>query len=287
LNVKLQTLVDAGGHKVAFRRYGEHGTPLLLIHSVNAAASMAEVEPLRLRYAATHRVYCMDLPGFGESDRTDRAYTPRVMTDGILQLAEHIVGVEGASLDALGVSLSCEFLARAAAEKCTLFRSIAMVSPTGFSGRRTLRAPAGRTRGKAWLYACLRSPGWGAWLYRQLTRPNVIRYFLERTWGSKQIDEGLWQTDILMSRYPGAHFAPLYFLSATLFSADIHDVYDSLRLPAWVSHGQRGDFVDYRQLPAFAERGHWQVTAFDSGALPYFERGAQFADAWNRFLSVR
>ena len=282
-----QILADADGSRIAFRRSGEFGTPLLLIHSINAAASMAEMEPLRQRFSASHRVYCLDLPGFGDSDRTDRTYTPRVMTDGILQVAEQIVSTEGVPIDALAVSLSCEFLARAAVEKSTLFRSVALVSPTGFSGSRTLREPAGSTRGKAWLYACLRGPGWGAWLYKQLTRPKVIRYFLERTWGSKQIDEELWQIDILMSRCAGAYHAPLYFLSAMLFSADIHDVYDAIRVPVWISHGERGDFVDYRQLPTFAERGRWQVSVFDTGALPYFERGTQFAEQWGQFLSMR
>ena len=28
-------------------------------------------------------------------------------------------------------------------------------------------------------------------LFRLLTRPRVVRYFLERTWGSKDIDEAL------------------------------------------------------------------------------------------------
>jgi pimeloyl-ACP methyl ester carboxylesterase len=230
-------------------------------------------------------VYAIDLPGFGESDRSDRPYTARLMTDAIVQVAQEIFAHSGEPIDALAVSLSCEFLARAAAEHPTLFRSVAMVSPTAFTGSRTLRAAAGETRGKTWLYRLLRGPGWGAALYRQLTRPTVIRYFLERTWGSKHIDEGLWRADVLMSRYPGAHFAPLYFLSAILFSADIHNVYDAIAVPVWVSHGERGDFVDYRQLPRFVERNHWRVTVFDTGALIYFEELCSFTAEYARFLA--
>lgn len=273
------------GARVAVHATGDAGPALLLIHSINAAASAAEVEPLRIRYGATHRVYCIDLPGFGESDRSDRVYSARLMTDAILSAAHQIYATVGQPIDALAVSLSCEFLARAASESPSIFRSIALVSPTAFTGTKTLRGPVGATRGKTWLYKLLRGPGWGAVLYRQLTRPAVIRYFLERTWGSKKIDEELWRADIVMSRYPGAHFAPLYFLSALLFSADIHNVYDSIRMPVWVSHGQRGDFVDYRQLPAFAERNEWSVTVFNTGALVYFEELGAFADEYDRFLT--
>ncbi len=275
------------GARVAVHRSGDRGAPLLLIHSINAAASAAEVEPLRVLYSATRRVYCIDLPGFGESDRTDRPYTARLMTNAIVTVVRQIMRATGEPVDALAVSLSCEFLARAASENSTLFRSLALVSPTAFSGTRSLRGPAGSTRGKAWVYKLLRGPGWGAGLFRQLTRPKVIRYFLERTWGSKKIDEGLWRADVLLSRYPGAHFAPLYFLSAILFSADIHNIYDSVATPIWVSHGLHGDFVDYRQLPAFVARNKWRLNVFNTGAMIYFEELDAFAEEYDRFLAAQ
>ena len=41
------------------------GSPVLLIHSINAAASAYEVRPLFERLSATHRVFAIDLPGYG------------------------------------------------------------------------------------------------------------------------------------------------------------------------------------------------------------------------------
>jgi pimeloyl-ACP methyl ester carboxylesterase len=49
--------------------------PLLLIHSVNAAASAYEVRPLFDHYRGRRPVYALDLPGFGQSDRSDRLYS--------------------------------------------------------------------------------------------------------------------------------------------------------------------------------------------------------------------
>lgn len=277
--------VDSDGARVSVLECGHSGRPLLLVHSINAAASAAEVEPLRVHFQKTRHVITVDLPGFGESDRSDRRYTPRLMTDALLDVARWIVARDGIPLDALALSLSCEFLARAAAEAPALFRSVAFVSPTGFTGRRSLRGAPGTTRAMPWLYALLTGPGWGAQLFGLLTRPGVIRYFLERTWGSRNIDPQLLRADIMMSRYPGAHHAPLYFLSAALFSADIHTVYESIAVPVWASHGRRGDFTDYRQLRPMAARRSWRVTGFDTGALPYFEDLEAFAAEYEAFMS--
>lgn len=262
------------------------GPPLLLVHSVNAAACAAEVRPLHLHYAATRTVFSPDLPGYGLSDRSDRAYTPRLMTDALhdtVTLMRQRCG--DAPVDALALSLACEFLARAAVEQPAHFRSLALVSPTGFMGNKSWRGPPGSTRALPWLHKALTGPGWGGALFRGLTRPGVIRYFLQRTWGSKTIDEDLWRYDVLTTRQPGAEHAPLCFLSAAMFSADIHDVYERLTQPVWVSHGMRGDFTDYRGLAIVKDQPHWQVDVLPTGALPHFEIPERFFGLYDDFLA--
>ena len=264
------------------------GPALLLVHSINASASAAEMRPLHEHYAATRTVFSVDLPGYGLSDRSDRDYTPRLMTDALHAIVEQIhMRCGPAAIDALALSLSAEYLARAAAEAPALYRSVALVSPTGFSGRRSWRALPGATRGLPWLYRALRGPGagWGGALFRGLTRPGVIRYFLHRTWGSKDIDEALWRYDVLTTRQPGAEHAPLHFLSAGLFSADIHTLYEQLAMPVWMSHGVRGDFTDYRNKTIVEGRPNWHLSVFPTGALPYFEIPERFFEAYDSFLS--
>ncbi len=279
--------VELGGAAGRLNVYvAGRGPPLLLVHSVNAAASAAEVRPLHEHHAATRTVFSVDLPGYGSSDRSDRAYTPRLMTDALHDVVAHIRTCCGeVPVDALALSLSCEFLARAAAEAPGAFRTLALVSPTGFSGRRSWRGAPGSTRALPWLHRTLRGPGWGRALFRGLTQPAVIRYFLRRTWGSSQIDETLWHYDVLTTRLPGAEHAPLHFLSAGLFSADIHNVYESLTQPVWMSHGVRGDFTDYRNTSIVQARPNWRFTVFETGALPYFEVTDAFTAAYERFLA--
>lgn len=279
-------LCSIPSHNGVLRAYVKgQGKPLLLVHTINAAASAAEVRPI-FDWMSQHRtVYAIDLPGYGASERSDRLYSPRLMTDAILDLARYIRTQRGDNpIDAMAASLSCEFLARAAVEQPTTFSTLSLVSPTGMTGLKLRQASEGSTYGQSWLLSTLRGPGWGRHLFKGLTRPGVIRYFLNKTWGSRAIDETMYEYALWTTRQPGAEHAPLCFLSAQMFSADITSVYDRLSLPVWMSHGVRGDFVDYRGKERFASRGNWRFTVFDSGALPYFEHPQAFGETMLEFM---
>jgi len=259
--------------------------PLLLVHSINASASAAEVAPLFDYYRSSRPVYALDLPGYGHSDRSDRAYTPRLMTDALHAVLDWMRSQHGGDpVDVLAVSLSCEYVVRAHSEAPHALRRIALVSPTGFSGSTRRYGPKGSTRGIPWLYKGLAHPAWSGLLFRTLTRPGVIRYFLERTWGSRQIDEGLWRYDLLTTRQPGAKNAPLFFLSAYLFSNDINSLYEAVDGPVWVSMATRGDFTDYRGRTSVEGRPNWQFHRIEGGALPYFEKRETFTALLDPFL---
>src|SRR3954451_5707926 len=80
--------------------------PLLLIHSLNAAASAYEMRPVFEHYRRSRRVYALDLPGFGFSERSRRTYTPRLYTNAVLSMLDEIAREhELARVDALALSL--------------------------------------------------------------------------------------------------------------------------------------------------------------------------------------
>lgn len=246
--------------------------PLLLVHSVNAAASVAEVAPLYDHYSQIRPTYALDLPGFGFSDRSDRPYTVRLMTDAVLAVLAHIRSQHGhAAVDVVGLSLSSEYVARVVCEAPEAVRRIALISPTGFRGTKRFYGAPASSRGVAWAYRFVSHPVWSSWLFNNLTRPGVVRYFLQRTFGRKQVDETLWRYCVQSARQPGAKHAPLYFLSAFLFAADINTLYEKLACPVWVSMATRGDFTDYRGRSTVAQRANWQFELTPGGALPYFE----------------
>ena len=262
--------------------------PLLLVHSVNAAATAYEMKPLFEHYRKIRPVYALDLPGFGLSDRSERPYTPRVMTDAVLRLADEIRRRHGdATIDVIALSLGCEFAARAATEDVNAFRSVALISPTGFDRRSAAAAQqpgAGKTRAMPWLHSLLAFPPWKSGIFSALTSRTSIRYFLQKTWGSKQIDEGLLNYDYIATHQPGAENAPYYFVSGYLFSTDALNLYQKLSMPVWMAHGVRGDFVDYSEKAAVQHLPNWQIDFFQTGAMPHFERTGEFIAGYDAFI---
>ena len=268
------------------RRIGHEQPPLLLVHSVNAAGSSAEVRPIVEHYVGRRPVIALDLPGFGQSERGALDYSPAMMKDAILRAARHVQGFGfGPALDVMAVSLACEFTALAALERPQWFRSVALVSPTGLESTRPAAYVASRTAEKRWLRGLLETPLWSQALYRALTSRALIGYFLRRTWGSIAIDKQLLEYDLVSACQPGARHAPLAFLSGALFTPGIAKVYSRMQQPVWIAHGERGEFSRFDGLPRLRAADKWVIDVFGTGALPYFEVPSLFASRYDSFLA--
>lgn len=263
------------------------GVPLLLIHSINAAANAYEVRPLYMHYRTRRPVYAIDLPGFGFSERSPRTYTPRLMTDAIHAIVTEIRARHGGGpVDAVGLSLSAEYLARATIERPEDYRSLGLISPTGFDARLSGSGPAQSHRGSDTARSIVSQPLWGRPLFDLLVSRPSMRFFLEKTWGSKDIDEGLFEYDQASAHQPGAEHAPFSFISGHLFPADISRVYAVLERPVWMVHGTRGDFVDYRHVDEVRGKPNWTVDVLPTGAFPHFERLGDVTARYDAFLAA-
>lgn len=250
------------------------GRPLLLVHSVNAAASAYEMQPLFEYYRSQRPVYAVDLPGFGFSERADRDYTPSLYTAALLDLLRTITSGREAA-DVVALSLGSEFAARAALEQPDLVRSLTLISPTGLTARtsrnRSERAGASPIGGT--LNRVLRFPLWSQAFYDLVASKASIRYFLQMSFVDEP-DPRLVAYAYATAHQPGARFAPLAFLSGRLFSPHVREeVYEPLALPALVLYDQDA-FVRFDTLPDLLERNpRWQAVRLSpSKGLPQFER---------------
>ena len=263
------------------------GTPLLLVHSINAAASAYDVRPLYLHYRRTRPVYAIDLPGYGVSERADMLYTPREMVDALHATTRMIRRRHtGATVDCIALSLSCEYAARAALEQPEDSASLGLISPTGFDKALSGAGPAQATKGSRLRYGLVSQPVWSRALFDLVVSKPSMRFFLEKTWGSKTIDEGLFNYCQLTAHQPGAAHVVWSFLSGFLFADDITRIYKLLELPVWTCHGQRGDFVDFGKEKELAGKANWHFDAFDTGAFPHFERLDAVTRAYDLFLAA-
>lgn len=261
------------------------GPPMLLLHSINAAGSAYEIRPVFRHFMDRFRVYAPDLPGFGFSDRSERRYDVGLFVDAVYDSLDIIAMDAGdAPVHAVALSLAAEFLARAAGQVPGRFRHLTLINPTGFDRRaERLRVP-GANREVPGMSRLLERAPWGPAAYRLLTVPASIRYFLRRTYGQREVDEDMVTYDCLTCRQPGAHHAPLAFISGRLFSKDARLLYGALKGPVWLPHGTRGDFADFSGADWARATPGWNVEAFPTGALPHFERPDLFFASADREL---
>jgi pimeloyl-ACP methyl ester carboxylesterase len=285
LDAEIRQLAGKAG-PVALYVAGQ-GAPLLLIHSVNAAASAYEIKPIFDRARDTRHVYAIDLPGYGLSDRSQRRYDIRLFTDAIHDALDAIALDHGETpVDVLAVSLSCEFAARAATERPARFRTLTFVTPTGFNrGSASMRGPAGSSREVPGVYGFVNVPIWRQALFDLLVSRRSIAFFLRKTQGSKEIDQGLLDYDYLTTHQPGARHAPYAFVSGRLFSRDVRTLYESLHLPVWVPHATKGDFADFSETRWAEKRANWRFQPFDAGALVHFQHPDAFFRSLEEFLA--
>jgi pimeloyl-ACP methyl ester carboxylesterase len=91
---------------------GESGSPVLLLHGGGSDSAHMSWATAMGPLAARHRVFAPDLPGCGESDRPDAAYTNTYYLDFIAALLDtlglartHLVGLSMGGALALGTTL--------------------------------------------------------------------------------------------------------------------------------------------------------------------------------------
>ena len=259
------------------------GRPLVLVHSVNAAASAYEMGPLFRHYRSRRPVVALDLPGYGFSDRSPREYTPELFARAILELLEGQVGEQA---DVVGLSLGCEFVARAALMKPELFHSLVLISPSGFNQYDTGRASqrAGMRGNADKVHAVLSFPLWGRALFDLIASKPSIDYFLKQSFAGEPTP-GFADYGYATAHQPGAEHVPLHFVSGRLFTPNAAEVlYENLRTPTLAIYDQDA-YVSFDTLPTLLERNpRWRARRIaPTRGLPHFEKLEETAAALDEF----
>lgn len=265
-----------------YHRSHPQGRPLLLIHSVNAAASAYEMGPLFRHYVGLRPVYALDLPGYGFSDRAPRAYTPALFQHAIIDVLHQI----GAPADVVALSLGCEFAAAAALARPELFHSLVCISPSGLNAQNTGRATQQASmRGSSdRLYQFLAFPLWARPLFDLIASRRSIRFFLRQSFVD-DITPGFVDYAYATSHQPGAEHAPLAFLSGKLFTQDVcGQVYEKLDTPALIIYDEDA-YSRFDRLPELLQRNpRWRATRIvPSRGLPHFEKLSETVGALDHF----
>lgn len=242
------------------------GRPLLLVHSINAAPSSFELKPIFERFRSERPVYSIDLPGFGQSERGDRDYSPALYAQAIELVLERVIGIPA---DVIALSLSAEFAARARLFVPSKIASLVLISPTGF-GKSTVPPPGvGRVA-----HRVLTTPLWAQGLFDLVTSRRSIRYYLDKSF-TDAAPQALVDYAYATSHQPGARYAPLTFLSSRLFTRDVLNLlYARITDIPVLAIADRDPYVRFDLLPQFAaSRPNWRhETLAPHRGLPHWEQ---------------
>ncbi len=231
------------GRKIAYYTAGT-GKNLLLVHSINAAASAFEMRKPFAALRDTYTVWAIDLLGYGGSDRPPIQYSGQLYAELLADFARDVLGAGAA---AFGSSLGAAYLTRAAARNAGLFGPLILGCPTGV---RDLAKPAEPN----WGYDLLRGPA-GDLIYSALASRTSIAYFLrEQSYFDRRVvDEVTVEGYYRATRQPGAKYAPICFLTM-LLNCDIATDFSLLSQPVQLIWGKQAEITPPKSAQGFLQR---------------------------------
>jgi pimeloyl-ACP methyl ester carboxylesterase len=293
-SVPLSHAIDAERHEIATADAGTisyyadtraEGRPLVLLHGIHAAASSYDMRPLFEAFRGQRPVYALDLPGFGYAERSARPYRPETYVHAIEHLLRHLTTSDG--VDVIALSLTSEYVAKVALEMPELVRSLALISPTGFSSPQEVKrlqrlARRGDNTRAEWISG---SPA-GRLLFEALASKPSIRYFLRRSFEGR-LDEGMLSYAHTTSHQPGAYRAPMAFVAGALFPAgNPLNTYARVRVPVLVLYDQ-DPHTGFGELSSFAAEhtNYKPVRVPHTRGLPHFDAPEQTNEALRTFFA--
>jgi pimeloyl-ACP methyl ester carboxylesterase len=260
------------GHRIALHEAGS-GPTVVLVHSINAAASAHEMRnPFRM-LAENYRVVAVDLLGFGDSDRPQQLYT----ADVYIELLRDIIRDLATPVTVIAVSLSSAYVLAAAAQEPALFKQITVVCPTGLED---LVVPSAPGVG----YQVLAGPI-GAGIFWALVSRRSMDYFLgSMTYANPDACDRMMRDMYYRTGHqPGARWAPICFVSG-LLNCDLRPVIRQITIPIQVVWGRYAKTTPVTRMSAFtAALPHAQGSVLDAGMAVQDEVPDQFMTALKQF----
>lgn len=204
------------------------GRPVLLIHSINAAASAFEMREPFQRLSQQFTVHTLDLIGYGNSSRPPWRYRAAIYVDLITTMLDRI----GEPTALVASSLGAAYAVLAAARRPQLVSRLVLICPTGIGQLDRGPGIAAYT-----VYQLLRSP-FGRAFYEVLTTRASIRLFLasQAYANPASITPDRLEVFHQTCRRSGAYYAPICFLSG-LLNCDIAPTFATLPQPTLVVWG--------------------------------------------------
>ena len=258
LDGALRTFENRYGHRVAYYKSRWSAAvpadvrPLVLIHSINAAASAYEMRPLFDHFAMSRPTYALEWPGFGQSQRGKLDYGVQLYTDTLADFLMFITN-DYPAVDLVALSQSAELAAAVAKDRPSLIHTLTLISPTGLGplAQPPLISPLVEK-------LVTRMP-WSRPLFHLLTSRASISHFLEKSFVGPP-DQGLLAYCHETAQKPGAEYAPWAFLAGRFAVPEVFErVYAELRTPTLILY-DKDAYTSFERLGELLLRNPWVRT---------------------------
>ncbi len=268
-------------YQVAYTIRGS-GPPMLLVHSIHAAAWSMEWRNVVTALANRHTIFAIDLLGFGASDRPPLHYTADLYIDLVRDFLRDVIGAPAV---VVGSSLGGTYAVRVAAQHPELVRALSIVGPAGVSRLFSSEGAVGAVG--TVVQGLFRLPVVGEGLFSAITSRGSIRFFLKDIYH----DAGAMTPEAVELYWRGAHaegarFAPSAFVGMRL-NCDIRQDLRQLTVPLQIVWGEQASQTPFRESSQVrAIRPDAPFAAVPGGDLPHDESPGLFLTALFGFLDT-
>jgi len=259
-----------------FYKVKGQGEPLVLAHGIYAGASAFEWRKNFDALSEHFCVYAPDLLGYGLSSRPPLAYTTQTYIQLLIDFIREAAGGAEHPVHVIASSLSAAHMIQAAFQRPKLFGHLILIEPTGIYELN--QAPSLPQRA---FYRTLRAPIIGTSIYNAIVSRLGIRSYLSK---QAYLRPEVVTNDLVDYYYntahqPGAHFAPISFITGYL-NSNIEEAFARLNQPTLIIWGKQAKITPVEDAHTFQRLNpRAQVEMIDgSSMLPQEEQ----ADLFNR-----
>ncbi|MFV0362468.1 MAG: alpha/beta fold hydrolase [Suipraeoptans sp.] len=157
--------------KIFYKKMGI-GSPLLLIHDLQAFSSSEEWNAVIGEFSKKHTVYAIDLLGCGRSEKPNIMYTNYLYLQMINDFIKQVIGNK---TNVISMGESSSFVLGACSNNKDIINKIIMVSPCSIKNLSTV--PTSSSKTASWL---VNSPILGTLLYHILYSKGRIRAYFNK-----------------------------------------------------------------------------------------------------------
>jgi len=264
--------------EIGFQQIGE-GTPVVMVHSLGPGHDAEQWRDAGLLIARRHRVYAIDLLGWGHSDKPTVDYDAELYIQLLKDFIEEVVRDRTALV---GTGLTASYAAQVAADSPEMVTGLGLTSPLGLGSHAEEPDLADALTNRA-----LRLPLVGSTILNLYTSHGAITRHLRReVYGSAdRVDAARIERHYLSSHQPGSHLALAALLSGYL-NHDVEPSVARLDLPVWLAWGRRSTHpaVEVADLWLSRLRGAELDVFDDAGRLPHQEAPQAYAERLLAFI---